>query len=650
MVGCVFGGCWVWFDGGVVSGRRLEPEVRRAIAADLRNGWPMTEIARRRSVSYSAVRAIKAGVVHHNGRSVRGLRVEPADVVGPLGRGELSGAALRALEDFGFFRERYFGRLSTPWQEEAAYRVAGLLETPSKEFVVINAPPGSGKSTLFTHDIPAWLTCRDRGIRGMMMSASHGLAKRYTLALRTTLENPFLWLAEPELAELGLAVDAKAVLREEFGRFKPDQAAMWTNDAFIVEQVGGRALTHKEPTWTAYGPDSKFIGGRYRIVLADDLVDDASTRSLETIDRDRTMWDRVAEKRLEPAGVLLLQGQRIAPEDLYRYNLDKRDGDEARVHELCCSADVGRRYHHIVYRAHDESKCVGEHGTDAPYWPNGCLLDPRRLAWADLAAEQTNDLSTWLTVFQQEDADPAHLLVHPLWVSGGTDPETGEVFPGVWDNQRAMWELPAGCPNRTLTVASTDPSPTQMWANTCWVHSPELDLRWLVGLSRRAMQFPDFLSEHPDGSFSGLMEDWYVAAKEMGRPIRYWIIEANAAQRFITQIPYVTRWARSRRVTLVEHQTNRNKTDPKYGPKILGNLWRFGKVRLPGAQGGDTRVQSMKLVDEVKRWPKGRTDDCVMSEWFFEYRLPKLVQAWRRDQIRDGGSGLERPSWLSAVR
>src|SRR5690348_17364171 len=61
------------------------------------------------------------------------------------------------LDDFPKFRERYFHRVSTPWQADAAKRLLALTQTPEKSYVVINVAPGSGKSTLFTHDIPAWL-------------------------------------------------------------------------------------------------------------------------------------------------------------------------------------------------------------------------------------------------------------------------------------------------------------------------------------------------------------------------------------------------------------------------------------------------------------------------------------------------------------
>ena len=86
-------------------------------------------------------------------------------VAGNLVAQPLCEEAQRALEDFAYFRLRYFGRKSTPWQERAAYEVMRSVQSNEREYIVMNEPPGSGKSTLFTNDIPCWIVARDRRIR-----------------------------------------------------------------------------------------------------------------------------------------------------------------------------------------------------------------------------------------------------------------------------------------------------------------------------------------------------------------------------------------------------------------------------------------------------------------------------------------------------
>jgi hypothetical protein len=612
-------------------------------------GWSKTAAAREAKISLSAATAYEKGLPNSSGDAMRKAR-QAQEVPGAIPLDRLSPEALRALDDFGYFRRRYFGRISTPWQEEAGYRVVELLASPHKEFAVINAPPGSGKSVLFVHDIPAWLTCRNRAIRGMLGSASQALAERYSLLLRTTLESPFPFRSEPEEIERGLAVDAEAVLCEDYGAFRPDATTLWSVKAFIVAQLDDRPLTHKEPTWSAYGQDTAQIGGRYDVIFWDDLVDDRSVRTLEAIEGQRRWWDTIAEKRLEPGGLIVLQGQRLSPDDLYRHSLDKPAPEEAdSSHVSCCSAEPDRKYHHIVYAAHDEGRCAAEHGPDAPYWPNGCLLDPRRLSWRDLDAEMKASLSTFETVYQQQDFAPEAMLVHPLWVSGGTDPETHEVHPGCWDDDRAIGTLPKGL-GRCLSVASTDPSGSQLWGSTWWLWDPVTDMRFLIDVDRHKMQADQFLGlDMTTDEFTGLAEDWWQRSVKLGRRITHWIVERSAAQRYLYQNSVAKRWATARQVTWVPHDTNRNKLDPRLGVEaLLRPAWRYGKVRLPGSPNGGSRGVAMKLVDEVTKWRgdgRAHHSDVAMSQWFFEHNL-----------LRPGGLRSvatapplepdERPSWL----
>ena len=67
-------------------------------------------------------------------------------------------------------------------------------------------------------------------------------------------------------------------------------------------------------------------------------------------------------------------------------------------------------------------------------------------------------------------------------------------------------------------------------------------------------------------------------------------------------------------------------------------------MRLPGKQNGEARYTSLKLVDEVTRYPQSTTDDCVMSEWMFEWNLPILyTPPAMRNPERE-----KVPSWITA--
>jgi len=571
----------------------------------------------------------------------RELKIE-AKLEGPKPYDRLCDEAKQALDDFGYFRRRYFGRIATPWQEEAGIKLVELLESDQKEYVVMNMPPGSGKTTLL-HDLTCWIICRNRAVRLLTGSATMSLAKRNLMRVRRSLERVVPELADDNLKARGQAVDAESTLALDFGRFKPLDKELWTNEAFIVMQPEENgAISEKEPTLSAYGMDSGFIGGRFDGCFWDDLVDPRKVRSAEQREAMEDWYQDVAETRLEPAGMLALIGQRLAPDDLYRFALDMTQPleDEDVLDDLTDDEIAGlrhdKKYKHLLYRAHYEDRCDPAHhkrGSEA--YPKGCLLDPRRLPWREISNLMSNRGERFAVVYQQEDIALDETLVRNEWVYGH-----GQSI-GCIDKDRDRWEIPRGLNSADcMVVATADPSPTNYWSIQCWLYHPESQQRFLLDLIRKKMEAPEFLEYNYNlGEFTGVMEEWQRLSTSLGFPIQTWVIEQNAAQRFMLQYDHFKRWRQLNGVEVIPHNTNTNKSDANYGVTTISQHWRFGRVRLMGKGEGKTR--SMHLIDEVTKYPHGRTDDCVMAEWFFEWNIPNLyqpktlqVKAWRPQWVR----------------
>lgn len=630
------------------------PTVKASFFKDLADGYPSNQAAKRNGISAGTatnwLRKKKAddpvfartfrGRGHAFGKEVE----EKFDLPGDH---PLTDPAKRALDDFAYFRHRYLGRHSTPWQTEAAVRILDYVTSGDTEFVVINAPPGSGKSTLFVNDVPLWLICRDRTIRILIGSSTAKLAAQYTNRIRRMLERPRPLPAakDREAAEGCLAAD--------YGRFKPDTGAdIWRREEFTVvsisDELSDNMIEDKEPTVSSYGMDSEFLGARANLVIWDDLVTNRTLKNVETIESQRTWWSNEAETRVEPGGALILQGQRMGPEDLYRYALDQRLGDD----------DVDQaRYRHIIYPAHFEDRCHNVHGLDSPAYPTGCLLDPHRLPWRGsngLLTHQRNRVDKYRVQYQQEDTDPGTVLVPAIWINGGRDVD-GVEYPGCWDNHRDFANTPADIPHGlsapTYSIATVDPSPTMYWAIQWWLYHPASEQRFLLDLIRQKMEAPTFLDWNAtDTNFYGIMDDWQQRSVRLGFPITHWIVEHNAAQRFMLQYDHVKRWQRLHSVTIIGHNTiANNKLDPDYGIQMLRDKYRFGNVRLPGKHGNWSAARPVvesTLVKELTHYSTDgtrttSTDDCLMSQWFFEHHVPRISRP-----IHKQARPLHRPSWM----
>ena len=561
----------------------------------------------------------------------------------PTGK-ELSKHAARALEDFGFFRSFFFGRSTSPWAEDAAQKVVELLETPRKEYLVVNIAPGTGKSTFFTHDLPAWILCRDRAKSIMIGSLSQNMANAYVNQLRVTFERAVPELADPDLVEMGMAQEPVSTLALSYGRFKPQGGlGQWSRNQFDIAQPNGQPRGKKEPSVAGYGMESGFLGGRFDFAIWDDVVDDESIATEKAQNDLIRKWKTLAETRINPNGLLILQGQRLSPNDLYRYCLNLKEATEIDGDRPDQAAP--KKYHHIVYKAHDEEKCMAKefpetHALDAKPWPEGCLLDPYRLAWRELANMKLNDENTFRTVFQQEDIGQGDKLVKKIWIEGGLDPETQTYFPGCYDDDRSSGFVSPAL--KGVSIITADPSPTQYWSVIWWVYNPENKFNHLIEMKREPMTASDFLDYNPDsGQFTGLLETWWQESFSQNRPITTLIVEENAAQRFMLQYNHFKKWSSLRRVNLVGHQTGRNKSDPKFGVQALSSIYKFGQVRLPGNKLDGSRHSVSQLVKEVTEWPGGVTDDCVMSHWFLVWNAQNLFPSANLEPIVFPGM----PSW-----
>lgn len=607
---------------------RQNPAKRKRVEEELRAGRTVKEAAARAGVSEPTAQAIKK-------------ETPPAK---PIPFEELCPEARRALADFGYFRQRYFGRVATPWQTMAGETLKDAWESPVKEYVVLNAPPGSGKSTLFVHDLVAWLAVRDRSIRVLIGSRTFRQASLYTNRLRRTFARESLAPVAAEDVAAGLAVEPAATLADDFGPFRPTTRDQWTAGEFVIVQKD-EAVSEKESSFAAYGMDSGFLGGRYGVVVWDDLVDRKSLRTQEGREALVRLYEDEMETRVEPGGLLVLQGQRMAADDLYRHCLDMEAGDPGDDDDHV----PVKKYRHIVYRAHNDEKCLGvdTHRPGAPVWPEGCLLDPLRLPWRELVAIRANRVEKFNVLYQQEDVDPANVLVPRLWIDGGRDMATGGQLPGCWDKNRGLAEIPSGLIPPLYSIATADPSPTRYWSIQWWAYHPATEQRFLLDLIREKMDAPEFLDfDYAKGVHTGVMEEWQARSQTLGLPIVRWIVEANAAQRFLLQFEHVRTWQARHKVGITPHQTQRNKTDAEYGVQSIAPHYQFGRVRLPaGGLGDAARRASMRLVDEVTRYPDSSTDDCIMAQWFVEWHLPRL---WPK--ITTPPQAARRPSWLTSAR
>lgn len=632
------------------KGRRpVTSEDRAMFWQAMSSGVNMKEAARMAGISYSSAtkwvaksKATSAELDKQNlefgkasgGNALKRDLVVTKNVPPVVMPSRLNPEAARALEDFDYFRMRYLGRVPSNWQVDAAYKIVAKLESGDKDFLVLNCPPGTGKSTLF-HDVAVWCIVRNRAIRIMIGSISQTLAKMYSRRIRETLERTSPMQPDPEMVRRGLAVNAEACLSLDYGRFRPTNVgALWRAEEFIVEQYTSGGTDNKEPTVSAYGIESEFIGHRADLCLFDDVASPENAKESAARDKLLERWDTMAEARVEPGGVLAVIGQRLGPLDLYAhclskvtYEQDPDDYDGEDVTEYESKEPIKKyKYDHIAYRAYYEDLDEGPESrkTTAPAWPHGPLLEPFRLSWKDLSYIRHSSPVKFATVYQQEDVQQGFYLIERPWATGGMGND-GVLYPGCIDQDRRPGYVPPNLEPPIISIATVDPSPTMFWAVQWWIYQPKTNLRYLIDLERTKLTAEELLGFDTSGkSFYGLMEDWQNRSWQLGHPITHWVVEINAAQRFLLAHDFVRKWQAMHGVNVIPHTTSRNKLDDDLGVEaLLPPLWRTGAIRLPSMR---DNWKTLAFVDEMTTWTRDKKNgtDLVMAHWFAELHMPAL--------------------------
>jgi hypothetical protein len=267
------------------------------------------------------------------------------------------------------------------------------------------------------------------------------------------------------------------------------------------------------------------------------------------------------------------------------------------------------------------------------------LLDPFRLSWRDLSYVRYNNPQKFAVVYQQEDMGEGSYLIERVWATGGMGPD-GVLYNGCIDNDRRPGYIPAGLNPPIISIASVDPSPTQFWAIEWWLYQPETNLRYLVDIERCKLTAEELLGyDTGTRTYSGIMEEWQNRSFALGYPISHWIVEVNAAQRFLLAHDFVRKWQSLHGLNVVPHTTSRNKLDENLGVEaLLPPLWRTGQVRLPSIR---ENWKTLAFIDEMTSWTRDKRNgtDMVMAHWFAELHMPQL-------RAPVAPPRMWRPSWL----
>jgi hypothetical protein len=226
------------------------------------------------------------------------------------------------------------------------------------------------------------------------------------------------------------------------------------------------------------------------------------------------------------------------------YDADDYDGSDVTDVSEETEPVKTYKYHHLIYKAYYEELDDGPSLVDRMHL-HGLLVrcwNHFRLSWKDLSYIRHSSPAKFEVVYQQKDMAEDNYLINRTWATGGLGPD-GVLYPGCIDNDRQAGYVPEGLVPPVISIASVDPSPTMFWALQWWLYQPSTNLRYLIDVERVKLTAEDLLGYNTQTrEFGGIMEEWQNRSMAYGYPISHWIVEINAAQRFLLAHDFVRKW------------------------------------------------------------------------------------------------------------
>jgi hypothetical protein len=591
---------------------------------------PLAAAARKVGMSRASANRIMAGWKTAGEHEHREARAQD-ELPGPKRLTDLSTDARQALADFNLFGEMFFDLRPAAWRYDLAMRLVDAInDHTERSYLDANVFPGAGKTTEIKVFV-CWLICgggvedpaAGRAIRIMLGSETQSVAKHMLRNARIPLElrRPFAMYDKGKREW----VEASHTLAIEYGRFKPDagigEESIWNQEQILVAQIADVDAVLKEPTIQIASRETGFLGERVDVSIWDDLATTKNSRTPEVAEALNLWCENEAETRVERGGLFCLIGQRLSPRDLHRKRLDAKVENER--------GELVPLYDHLVYPAHWDELCDGDHRQWEPASQDGCLTDAEALPVKDWLRVRSK--TDYRTVYQQMDADPARILVQQAWLEGGPDAE-GLLAPGCYDRDRGFhaWPREVGA---LVDYATLDPSVSGWWACEWWAVQPETRHNYLIEGRRKHLQAKDFLDwNNATQEFSGWMHEMTVHSYELGHPIRVWVIEAVAAHKYLFQFEHFRRWRNAfPNVVVIAHETQHNKNDAELGVEgLMPGRYRTGMKHLPKAPGVEALNYLRQKEKELTSYPFGETDDTVMADWIGEWNLDRIINSARR--------------------
>lgn len=177
------------------------------------------------------------------------------------------------------------------------HQMSWIRHLEGEDDLLVLAPRDHGKTTVFCRAYPEHITLHYPNLRVLILSKTHRQAEK-------TLD----------LIETDLTQNSK--IRRDYG---PELQDYRRKDNMLFFN---RRIAQRDATIEAAGLLGSVTGSHFDVIVADDLIDDESTRTKQRMENVHQWFQGTVEPLLEPDGRMIIVGTRKHYNDLYGRLID----------------------------------------------------------------------------------------------------------------------------------------------------------------------------------------------------------------------------------------------------------------------------------------------------------------------------------------
>ena len=489
-------------------------------------------------------------------------------------------------EIFGFHNETFHNELCQ------------IISNPLYGKVCVAYPRGSGKSSYLSAGYPLWEIAKNHNVTILLISNTATTASRFLSQITNTIER------NDKYKEWSKAIDASGVgVKPKISPVRKMEEK-WGSDAITVDRSN---LNIKEPTMTAIGLFGPILSMHVDIVILDDVVDEKNSQTSEQREKIKEWVDTTVLPVLNPGGRLIYLGNTWHADDLIAKFLadatfDYRDRKKSIIHDSN-HPELWQKWYSILT---DEAVPSIERKIMAKnfYDQNQSLMDdgvevlwPSRFPYQLLYLERISNPYAFVRMRQCDPSERPDQKFKEEWIQKSL--QKGKKFR-LQRSPRIQFTYTTAI-GLDLAISESEKSDDTAFVildqvNNSWedIHAGDYIVRDIIRGKFSPNQVKDYIKQ------------FYADVRPAGIRVET-VGYQDAIRRDLGDDGFIVHG----------FKTGANKNDPVLGFYSLALAMENGKLVIPfDMMDARTIDECSKLVNGLRAYPSGHTDDVAMGLWF----------------------------------